>query len=65
MSEHRTECLSEMLGTYLLVFLGPTCVIVASLIPSLAALESLTSIDLTFGYIVACASIVRKARAKR
>lgn len=43
-----------MSGTYLLVLLGPASVIVASLIPSLTALESLAFIALAFGCTVAC-----------
>jgi MIP family channel proteins len=43
-----------MVGTYLLVFLGPASVVVVSLIPSLTALESVALIALAFGCIVAC-----------
>src|ERR1700737_1876362 len=38
-----------MLGTYLLVFVGPGSIILASLIPSLSSVETLTLIALAFG----------------
>jgi MIP family channel proteins len=47
-----------MLGTYLLVFLGPASVVVVSLIPSLTALESRAFIALAFGCIVACVIVL-------
>jgi glycerol uptake facilitator-like aquaporin len=50
---HRKECLAELAGTYLLVLLGPSSVIVASLIPGLDALEALLFIASSFGGTVA------------
>jgi glycerol uptake facilitator-like aquaporin len=50
---YRKECLAELAGTYLLVLLGPSSVIVASLIPGLNALEALLFIAFSFGATVA------------
>lgn len=50
---HRKECLSELLGTYLLVFIGPASVVVASLVPNLSSLGALTSVAAVFGCTVA------------
>jgi MIP family channel proteins len=50
---HKKECLSEMLGTYLLVFIGPATVVVASTIPRVSPFESLTLVALVFGCTVA------------
>ena len=52
-SSCKKECLSELLGTYLLVVLGPSSVIVASLIPNFTAAESLVFIAFSFGSTVA------------
>ncbi|HZW57502.1 MAG TPA: aquaporin [Nitrososphaerales archaeon] len=49
----KKECLSELLGTYVLVVLGPASVVVFSSIPSLLGLESPALIALTFGGTVA------------
>jgi MIP family channel proteins len=49
----KEECLSEMLGTYVLVFIGPASVVIASFIPYLSSIESLTFIALVFGSTVA------------
>ena len=51
-SSFKTKCLSEMLGTYILVFLGPGSVVVAHLIPGLSSLEALTLVALVFGCTV-------------
>ena len=48
----RNECLSETLGTYLLVLIGPASVVVTSLISSLSSLEALATIALVFGTTV-------------
>ncbi len=42
-----------MLGTYLLVFIGPASVVVASQIPYFSSLEALTFVALVFGCTVA------------
>jgi MIP family channel proteins len=47
-----------MLGTYILVLLGPASVIVVSLIPSLTSLESRALIALAFSCIVACVIVL-------
>jgi len=48
----RKECLSEALGTYLLVFFGPASVIVTSA-SSLTAFQAQETIAVVFGFIVA------------
>lgn len=48
-AECRTECLSEFSGTFLLVFIGPASIIVASLIPGLQMLPALLLIASAFG----------------
>lgn len=48
----KKECLSELLGTYLLVVLGPASVIVASMIPNITSIESLVFVALVFGSTV-------------
>lgn len=48
----RRECLSEALGTYLLVFLGPASVVVASS-SSLTAFQAQEAIAAVFGLVVA------------
>lgn len=50
----RRECLSEALGTYLLVFLGPASVVVASS-SSLTAFQAQEAIAAVFGLVVAAA----------
>jgi glycerol uptake facilitator-like aquaporin len=50
---YKKECLAELAGTYLLVLLGPSSVIAASLIPGLNALEALLFIAFSFGGTVA------------
>jgi len=49
----KKECLSELVGTYLLVVLGPSSIIIASSIPNLTAVESLIFIAFSFGATVA------------
>ncbi len=48
----KKECLSELAGTYLLVLLGPSSIVVASLVPSIGAIESLLFIAFAFGATV-------------
>lgn len=48
-AECKKECLSELLGTYLLVLLGPASIILASALPGLNALGALASIAFAFG----------------
>jgi glycerol uptake facilitator-like aquaporin len=50
---YRKECLSELVGTYLLVLIGPSSVIVASLIPEFNALQALIFVASSFGGTVA------------
>jgi MIP family channel proteins len=45
----KKECLAELVGTYLLVLVGPASVVVSSLVPSMLGIESLFLIALTFG----------------
>ena len=52
MANYKKQCLSEMLGTYLLVFFGPGSVVAASLL-SLTAIESLLFVAAVFGGTVA------------
>jgi len=49
----KKECLSEMLGTYLLVFIGPASVVVASQVSYFSSLDTLTLVALVFGCTVA------------
>ena len=49
----KVECVSEMAGTYLLVFFGPASVIVAPLIGFQFSLEALVFVALVFGGTVA------------
>jgi len=49
----KKECLSELVGTYLLVFVGPASVIIFSALPSLYGLKALILIALTFAGTVA------------
>ncbi len=49
----RTECASELVGTYLLVLIGPASVVVAPLIGFQTPTESLAFIALAFGGTVA------------
>ena len=51
-SSCKTECLSEMTGTYLLVLIGPSSVVVVSLFGFLSPFEALTLVALTFGMTV-------------
>jgi MIP family channel proteins len=48
----KKECLSELIGTFLLVFLGASSVIVAALVPQLTTTEALVFIAFTFGATV-------------
>ncbi len=52
-SSCRKECISELLGTYLLVVLGPTSVIIVSLISNANAILSLIFAAFSFGGTVA------------
>jgi MIP family channel proteins len=47
------RCLSELVGTYILVFVGPASVVAASLAPSISSFEQLTLVALVFGCTVA------------
>jgi MIP family channel proteins len=52
-SGYARRCLSELLGTYILVFVGPASVVLASLVPSISPLEQLTFVAIVFGCTVA------------
>jgi glycerol uptake facilitator protein len=52
-SGYARRCLSELAGTYMLVFFGPASVVLASLVPGLSPLEQLTFVALVFGCTVA------------
>jgi MIP family channel proteins len=54
----KKECLSEMLGTYLLVFIGPASVVAASLIPFFSSIEALVFVALAFGSTVAVIIVI-------
>lgn len=47
------KCLSELLGTFILVFVGPASVVVASMAPGISSVEQLTLVALVFGATVA------------
>jgi len=47
------ECLSELLGTYILVFIGSASVVTVSLFSYLSSIEALTLVALVFGFTVA------------
>lgn len=51
-SSCKKECLSELIGTYLLVFLGPSSIIVSSIIPNFTSIEALVFIAFSFGSTV-------------
>lgn len=51
-SNCKKECISELIGTYLLVAFGAGSVIVASLISNISALESLIFVAFSFGATV-------------
>ena len=51
-SDCKKECLSELLGTYLLVTIGPASIILTALAPGLGSLSTLVLVALTFGGIV-------------
>lgn len=59
----REECLSEMLGTYMLVLLGPGSIVVASLLPFLSPTEALFAVALTFGSTVASVILLLGGRS--
>ena len=46
------QCLSELLGTYLLVLVGCTSIILVSLVPSFSPLEALSLVALAFAGVV-------------
>ncbi len=52
-SSCRTECLSELLGTYLLVFIGPASVVLSTLFLGFQTLGALAFVALSFGGTVA------------
>src|SRR5438876_7370082 len=52
-ASRRKGCLSELLGTYLLVLIGPGTVAAVSLVQSIPPFESLLVIGFAFGGIVA------------
>ena len=52
-SNCKKECLSELLGTYLLVLVGPSSIIVAALIFDFNTVESLLFVAFSFGGTVA------------
>lgn len=52
-SNCKTECFSELLGTYLLVFIGPTSIILTALRLGSQTLQALVIVALTFGGTVA------------
>jgi MIP family channel proteins len=54
----RNECLSEMLGTFILVFIGPASVVIASLIPYFSRFEALIFVAFVFGSTVASVIIL-------
>ncbi len=47
------QCLSELTGTYILVFVGPASVVAASLAPGISSFEQITLVALVFGCTVA------------
>ncbi len=51
-SHYLKECLSELVGTYTLVLIGPASVVLTATIPSLTKVESLCLIALTFATVV-------------
>ncbi|MGI0078212.1 MAG: MIP/aquaporin family protein [Nitrososphaerales archaeon] len=51
----KKECFSELLGTYLLVLIGPASVITVSLIPELDSFAALLFVASAFGGVVAVA----------
>ncbi len=52
-SDCKTECFSELLGTYLLVLLGPASIILSALRLGSQSLQGLVFVSLTFAGIVA------------
>ena len=51
-STWKKECLSELVGTYLLVLIGPASVIITAAFPSITRIEALLLIATTFGGVV-------------
>lgn len=51
-SDCKKECFSELLGTYLLVTIGPASIILTALAPGLGSLSTLVLVALAFGGIV-------------
>ena len=52
-TDRRRALLAELVGTYILVFIGPSSVLLASTIPQVSPLEALTLIAAAFGCTVA------------
>jgi glycerol uptake facilitator-like aquaporin len=51
-SNRKKEILSELVGTYLLVLIGPASIIITAAVPSLSETESLLVVAATFGGVV-------------
>jgi glycerol uptake facilitator-like aquaporin len=50
---HKKEFIAEFAGTYLLVLLGPSSIIAASLLPGLSGIQALVFVAFSFGATVA------------
>jgi len=51
-SSYTKECFSELLGTYILVLIGPASVIITAALPPVTKMEALALIATTFGGVV-------------